>query len=69
MAKFLKFTKFTLIWISDNLSIPFWTCGHLHLSIHKDLYDDITIILSSLGMNIIVAIGFWLDWKRSKKDF
>jgi hypothetical protein len=27
------------------------------------------MILSSVGMNIIVAIGFWLDWKQSKSAF
>lgn len=65
----MKFINFTLIWIASNLSVPFWVIGSVHLSIHKDLYNDITIILSSMGMNIIVAIGFWLDWKQNKNKF
>jgi len=60
MAK--GFIKFTIIWISQNLAIPFWTIGHIHLM--TTIYGDITEILSSVGMNIIVALGFYLDYKR-----
>ena len=56
------FIKFTIIWISQNLAIPFWVVGHVHLSLN--VYEDITELISSLGMNIIVAIGFYLDYKR-----
>lgn len=61
-----EFIKFLLIWISQNLAIPFWMIGHIHLSMHMDLYQDIHMILASLGMNIIVAIGFWIDYKSQK---
>ena len=64
----MKFLKFLLIWIASNLSIPFWMVGHIHLSVHMDIYYNITMILSSLGMNIIVAIGFWLDWLENKSS-
>jgi hypothetical protein len=60
------FLKFLLIWISQNLAIPFWMVGHIHLSTHMDAYQDLHIILASLGMNIIVAIGFWIDYKSQK---
>jgi hypothetical protein len=56
------FIKFTIIWISQNLAIPFWVVGHVHLSLN--VYRDIHEILMSVGMNIIVAIGFYLDYKR-----
>ena len=56
-----KFTKFLLIWISQNLAIPFWVVGHIHLSIHD--FHDLVEIGSSIGMNIIVAIGFYIDYK------
>lgn len=62
-----KFIKFFIIWVSSNLSIPFWTLVHIHLSLN--VYDDLTEIIASMGMNIVVAIGFWLDWQRNKKDF
>ena len=61
----MKFFKFTIIWISQNLAIPFWTIGHIHLM--TSIYQDITEIIASLGMNIIVAVGFWLDWKQNNK--
>ena len=61
----MKFIRFTIIWISQNLAIPFWTIGHIHLM--TSIYEDITEIIASLGMNIIVAVGFWLDWKQNKK--
>ena len=60
------FLKFLLIWISQNLAIPFWMVGHVHLSMNMSIYQDLHIILASLGMNIIVAIGFWIDYKSQK---
>jgi hypothetical protein len=58
--------KFTLIWISQNLAIPFWIVGHVHLSVN--LYKDIHEILASVGMNLLVLIGFILDYKETKKN-
>jgi hypothetical protein len=60
------FLKFLLIWISQNLAIPFWVVGHVHLSMNMSIYQDLHMILASLGMNIIVAIGFWVDFKSQK---
>ena len=61
----VKFIKFFLLWVSSNLSIPFWVVGHVHLSIN--VYDDVVEILSSIGMNLIVGIGFYLEWIEYKK--
>jgi hypothetical protein len=61
----MKFINYLVRWISNNLAMPFWVVGHIHLSIN--VYEDITEIIASFGMNIIVAIGFWLDWKDHKK--
>jgi len=62
----MGFIKFLILWISQNLSIPFWVIGHVHLTlnVYKDLYE----ILASSGMNILVAIGFYFDWKEYKKN-
>jgi hypothetical protein len=60
-----SFLKFLVRWISQNLAMPFWVVGHVHLSLN--FYRDIYEILASCGMNIIVAIGFWIDWKEQKK--
>ncbi len=59
---FRKFVRFTLVWVACNLSIPFWMVGHVHLTLN--IYEDMTEIMSSMGMNIVVAIGFWLNWKE-----
>lgn len=59
--KVKEFIRFTVIWVACNLSIPFWVVGHVHLTVN--VYEDIKEILASMGMNIIVAIGFWLNWK------
>ena len=61
-----NFGKFLLVWISQNLSIPFWMVGHVHLSVN--VYEDIHEILMSLGMNIIVAVGFIIDYKDSRNE-
>jgi hypothetical protein len=64
--KIMKFVKYTLVWISSNLSIPFWMIGHVHLTMNA--YKDIYEILASLGMNIIVGVGFWISWKDYLKE-
>ena len=66
MVKMNKFIQFTLIWISQNLAIPFWVVGHIHLSIN--VYKDIHEIIASLGINIIVLIGFILDYLKNKNE-
>jgi len=64
--KIPKFIKFLIIWVSQNLAIPFWVVGHIHLSIHN--FHDLIEIGASVGMNVIVAVGFFLDYNQSKKD-
>lgn len=60
-----KFIIFFIIWVSQNLAIPFWIVGHIHLSLN--VYADLKEIIASLGMNIIVIIGFILDYQNSIK--
>jgi hypothetical protein len=40
--------------------------GHVHLTMN--VYEDIIEILSSFGMNVLVAIGFYIDYKNYKKQ-
>ena len=61
-----NFIKFLLVWISQNLAIPFWVVGHIHLSIHD--FHDLVEIGSSIGMNVIVGIGFYLDYKQNGSE-
>jgi hypothetical protein len=60
----LKFIKFLIKWVATNLSIPFWVIGHIHLSMN--IYEDIHELIASFAMNIIVATGFWIEWKETK---
>jgi hypothetical protein len=60
------FLKHTVIWISQNLSIPFWMVGHVHLSVN--IYQDLHEIIASVGMNLIVAIGFIIDYLEQRKN-
>ena len=62
-----KFITFLLIWISQQLAIPFWLVGHVHLAMSMDVYSDVKILFASLGMNLIVAVGFILDYKQYSK--
>lgn len=62
----VKFLKFTITWIASNLSIPFWVVGHVHLTVN--VYKDIHEIIASLGMNIIVAIGFIIEYKDNTNN-
>ena len=60
------FLKYTVVWISQNLSIPFWMVGHVHLSVN--IYQDLHEIIASVGMNLIVAIGFIIDYLEQRKN-
>ena len=57
--------KYTTVWISQNLAIPFWVVGHVHLSLN--VYDDIHELIMSFGMYILVAVGFIIDYLENKK--
>jgi hypothetical protein len=61
-----EFLIFLVIWISQNLAIPFWMLGHIHLSLN--VYKDLHEIIASVGMNILVAIGFYLDYKQNSNN-
>lgn len=58
----IEFIKFVLRWIGSNLAVPFWVVGHVHLTIN--VYEDINEILASFGMNFIVLMALWMDWKE-----
>lgn len=60
------FLKYLITWIAGNLSIPFWMVGHVHLTMN--VYHDLIELWSSIGMNILVAIGFYLEWKEYRKN-
>lgn len=61
-----EFLKYLIMWISENLSIPFWVVGHIHLTMN--IYEDVTEIIASLSMNAIVAVGFFISYKEWKKN-
>ena len=62
----VKFLKFTIIWVSQNLAIPFWIVGHIHLTLN--IYEDVIELGASIGMNIIVLVGFILDYRNNVKE-
>lgn len=46
------------------MAIPFWMVGHVHLM--STVYDDVHKLVASLGMNVVVGIGFYLDYRQSR---
>jgi len=60
------FIKYLIVWISQNLAIPFWIVGHIHLSLN--IYEDMYELIASIGMNILVAIGFIISYLDNKKN-
>ncbi len=62
----MRFIDFTIRWIAGNLSIPCCMVGHLHLT--TNVYQVVDEIIASLGMNVVVAIGFYLEWKQHNKN-
>ena len=65
LLKIKSFTKYLIVWISQNLAIPFWVVGHVHLSVN--MYTDIQEILASVGMNLLVVTGLLIDYKDQNK--
>lgn len=61
----VHFFKYLIVWISQNLAVPFWMVGHVHLSMN--IYEDIYEVLASFGMNILVAVGFIINYLEEKK--
>ena len=61
-----KFLEFALIWYSQQMAIPFWVIGHVHLSLN--VYQDLHEIIASIGLNILVTIGFIIDYKKTIKN-
>ena len=64
-AQMKQFFKYLIVWVSQNLSIPFWMVGHVHLSMN--VYEDIYEIIASFSMNLIVAAGFIIDYIDTRK--
>ena len=61
-----RFIEFALIWYSQQMAIPFWMIGHVHLSLN--IYQDLHEIIASVGLNILVAIGFIIDFKQNSNN-
>ena len=62
----MSFLSYAVRWIGSNMAMPFWIVGHIHLTMN--VYTDIYEILVSLGMNVIVAAAFWMEWNDHKKN-
>ena len=65
MKKIKQFLEFALIWYSQQMAIAFWVVGHVHLTLN--MYQDLHEIIASLGLNILVAIGFIIDYRKNGK--
>ena len=61
-----RFIEFALIWYSQQMAIPFWMIGHVHLSLNT--YQDLHEIIVSVGLNVLVAIGFIIDFKQNSNN-
>ena len=62
----MSLIKFFLVWYSQNMSIPFWIVGHVHLSLN--VYEDWKEYSASFFMHLFVAVGFYLDYKKNEKE-
>ena len=59
------FAVYTLKWISNNLAIPFWMVGHIHLT--TNVYEDVYEVMTSIGLNAIVLAGFIYEYYESRQ--
>ena len=61
---FKDFVEYSLIWYSEQFAIPFWVVGQVHLHV-TDYHADVAS-LASIGLHLMVALGFWLGFKKSR---
>jgi hypothetical protein len=61
----MSFLSYAIRWVGSNMAMPFWIVGHIHLTMN--VYKDIYEIVASVGMNVIVAMAFWMEWNDHKK--
>ena len=66
MKELTRLLRYLVVWISQNLSIPFWVVGHVHLTMN--VYSDLKEILASIGMNLIVLTGFVISYIDERKN-
>jgi hydrogenase maturation factor len=66
MKELIRLLRYLVVWISQNLSIPFWVVGHVHLTMN--VYSDLNELLASIGMNLIVAVGFIISYIDERKN-
>ena len=66
MKELTRLLRYLVVWISQNLSIPFWVVGHVHLTMN--VYSDLTEIFASIGMNLIVLTGFIISYIDERKN-
>ena len=48
------------------MAIPFWVIGHVHL--HFATWHDAYEYSLSIFLHLMVAVGFWIDWKQNGKN-
>ena len=63
-AKIKAFVEYSLVWYSEQFAVPFWVIGHVHL--HLAEYPDLVETLGSASLHLMVALGFWLGFRRSQ---
>jgi hypothetical protein len=66
MKELTRLLRYLVVWISQNLSIPFWVVGHVHLTMN--VYSDLNELLASIGMNLIVLTGFIISYIDERKN-
>jgi hypothetical protein len=66
MKELTHLLRYLVVWISQNLSIPFWVVGHVHLTMN--VYSDLNELLASIGMNLIVLTGFIISYIDERKN-
>ena len=57
--------KFFIVWYSQNMAIPFWMVGHIHLT--TNIYEDWQEYGASIVMHLMVLVGFIIDYMENKK--
>jgi len=61
---FKDFIEYSLIWYSEQFAIPFWVVGQVHLHL-TDYHADFETF-ASISLHLMVALGFWLGFKKSR---
>jgi hypothetical protein len=60
-----QFLKYLILWFSQNMSIPVWLVGHLHM--HYNEHSLLVEWISRILLDLLLLCAFYINWLEYRK--